>query len=475
MTQQPPILEHLRQKTNEVKQSKNEFSLDHFDFSPGILGVQERPPSPLPRMVLRGVLLLMLLMLLWALLGRLDVVSVAEGKLVPVSYIKIVQPSEAGIVREIAIREGQAVLKDQVLIRMDANLSEADSKSLQSSLQHKSLELRRIEAELANQPFKRQATDSNELYNRIYAAYQSNRRAYEDDLAAEKANLQKAYSDLSATQEVQHKLEQTLPSYQAQEAAYNKLVKDGFAGKLMGQEKQRDRIEAEQDLRAQEFNAKSLQASITQSQKRMNQIQSAYHQKLEAERVATYAEYLHLEQEWAKQSHKNSLLELKAPQAGIVKDLATHTPGTVVSPGTVLMTLVPNNEALQAEVWLKNEDAGFVRESQSVKVKLSAYPFQKYGMVDGKVLQVSADATDKSSANNQNSSDNSQNASGSATQLAYRTIIQLSKQSLEIERDKLHLAPGMQVVAEIKLADQTVMEYLLSPISKAFHEAGRER
>jgi HlyD family secretion protein len=476
MTKATPILDHLRQKTKEASNDKQAFSLDRFDFSPGILGVQERPPSPLPRMVLRGVLLLLLVMLIWALFGRLDVVSVAEGKLVPVSYIKIVQPSEAGIVRDIAIKEGQAVSKDQVLIRMDANLSEADSKALQSSLQHKSLELRRIEAELANQPLKRKPNDDNELFNRIYASYQSNRRAYEDDIATEKASLQKAYSDLSATQEIQHKLEQTLPSYQAQEAAYNKLVKDGFAGKLMGQEKQRERIEAEQDLRAQEFNAKSLQASIAQSQKRLNQIQSAYRQKLETERVTTYAEYLRLEQEWAKQSHKNSLLELKAPQAGIVKDLATHTPGTVVSPGTVLMTLVPNNEALQAEVWLKNEDAGFVRQNQAVKVKLSAYPFQKYGMVDGKVLQVSADATDRSATNgNQNSTDSAQSTNTSTTQLAYRTIIQLSKQSLEIEQDKLHLAPGMQVVAEIKLADQTVMEYLLSPIRKAFHEAGRER
>ncbi|NOT15675.1 MAG: HlyD family type I secretion periplasmic adaptor subunit [Methylotenera sp.] len=476
MTQATPVMQPLRQKIKEIGNDQPSFNLDHFNFSPGILGVQERPPSPLPRMVLRGVLLLLLVMLIWAIFGRLDVVSVAEGKLVPVSYIKIVQPSEAGIVREIAIKEGQAVSKDQVLIRMDANLSEADSKALQSSLQHKSLELRRIEAELANQPLKRKPNDDNELFNRIYASYQSNRRAYEDDIATEKASLQKAYSDLSATQEIQHKLEQTLPSYQAQEAAYNKLVKDGFAGKLMGQEKQRERIEAEQDLRAQEFNAKSLQASIAQSQKRLNQIQSAYRQKLETERVTTYAEYLRLEQEWAKQSHKNSLLELKAPQAGIVKDLATHTPGTVVSPGTVLMTLVPNNEALQAEVWLKNEDAGFVRQNQAVKVKLSAYPFQKYGMVDGKVLQVSADATDKSATNgNQNGTDNTQATSGSTTQLAYRTIIQLSKQSLEIEQDKLHLAPGMQVVAEIKLADQTVMEYLLSPISKAFHEAGRER
>ncbi len=448
-------------------------NLDEFDFSPGVLGVQERPPSPLPRMVLRGVMVLMLLMLIWAIFGRLDIVSVAEGKLVPVSYIKIVQPSEAGIVREIAIKEGQLVSKDQVLIRMDANLSEADSKSLQAALQHKSLELRRIEAELSGRPFKRETNDSNELYNRIYAEYQSNRHALEDDIAAENANLQKARSDLSATIEIQHKLEQTLPSYQAQEAAYDKLVKDGFAGKLMGQEKQRDRITAEQDLRAQEYNAKSLQASIAQSQKRLNQVQSDYRQKLEAERVATYAEFQRLEQEWAKQSHKNSLLELRAPQAGIVKDLATHTPGTVVSPGTVLMTLVPNNEELQAEVWLKNEDAGFVYANQPVKVKLSAYPFQKYGMVDGKVLQVSADATDKSASNNNQNAE--QNQSDTSAQLAYRTIIQLNKQNLEIEKDKLRLAPGMQVVAEIKLADQTVMEYLLSPVTKAFHEAGRER
>lgn len=450
---------------------------DRFDFSPGILGVQERPPSPLPRIVLRGVLILILLLLLWATFGRLDVVSVAEGKLVPISYIKIVQPSEAGIVRDIAIKEGQAVVKGQVLIRMDANLSEADSKAVQAALQHKTLELRRIEAELSNQPFKRKAIDSVELYNRIYAEYQANRTALADDLNAERAALQKAHSDLAATLEVQHKMEKTLPSYQAQEAAYDELVKDGYAGKLMGQEKQRDRIDTEQNLRAQEFNAKSLQAGIGQSQKRLNQVQSDYRQKLEAEHVTTYAEFQRLEQEWAKQAHKNGLLELKAPQAGIVKDLATHTPGTVVSPGMVIMTLVPSNEALQAEVWLKNEDTGFVYAGQQVKVKLSAYPFQKYGMVDGVVLQVGADATDKSAANgNQtNQGDGSQNTSGPAGQLAYRTIVQLKKQSLDTDQDNLHLAPGMQVVAEIKLADKTVLEYLLSPISRAFHEAGRER
>lgn len=455
--------------------SSNTSPKDVFDFAPGILGVQERPPSPLPRMVLRGVLILFLALLLWALFGRLDIVSVAEGKLVPVSYLKIVQPADSGIVREIAIKEGQHVEKDQLLIRMDANISQADSKSIQSELQHKSLELRRIEAELSGKSFSHQKTDAIEMFDRINAEYQSNRHALEDDIASERASMQKAHSDLAATKEVQYKLEQTLPSHQEEEVVYAELVKEGYLEKTKGFEKQRARIENQQDLRTQAFNAQSLQDTIAQSQKRLNQIQSDYRQKLEADRVTVYAEHQRLEQEWAKQSHKNSLLELKAPQAGIVKDLATHTPGTVVSPGTVLLTLVPNNEALQAEVWLKNEDAGFVHAGQMVKVKLMAYPFQKYGMVDGKVLQVSADASDKSSSNNQTTQNDQSQASSSTMQLAYRTIVQLDKQNLQIEQSKLALSPGMQVAAEIKLADQTVMQYLLSPVTKAFHEAGRER
>ena len=449
--------------------------LGHFDFAPGVLGVQQRPPSPLPRMVLGGVLLLLILMLLWAMFGRLDIVSVAEGKLVPISYLKIVQPADSGIVHEILINEGQHVNANQLLVRMDTNLSQADSTTIQQSKQYKALELRRIEAELSNKPLLKAANEDQALFARIDNEYQANLRAYNDALSTERTSLQKASQDLNASIEVQHKLEQILPNYQAQASAYEDLGKDGYAGNLMVLDKQRELTEKQQDLKSQRFNAQSLQASIAQSQKRLAQITSGYRQKLEAEHVSTYAEYQKLEQDWARQSHKNSLLELRAPQAGIVKDLATHTPGTVVTPGAVLMTLVPNNEALQAEVWLKNEDAGFVHTGQSVKVKLIAYPFQKYGMVDGKVLQVSADATDKSNSNQSATNTDSANTQTNPNQLAYRTLVVLNQQNLTIEQEKLHLTAGMQVAAEIKLADQTVMEYLLSPVRKAFHEAGRER
>lgn len=445
-----------------------------LDFAPGLLQIQEQHPSPLPRMVLRGLLLLLLALFIWAMFGRLDVVAVAEGKLVPSTYLKIVQPAEAGIVRDIAVHDGQQVEAGQILVRMDANLSEADSKSIKQAREHKSLELRRIEAEIHNRPFQQQSEDSLELFTRILSEYHSNRLALEDSIQTEKAALQKSKHDLAATLELQRKLEETLPSYKAQEAAYEKLGKVGFAGSLMVLDKQRERIEKEQDLYAQQYNADSLRANILQSERRIAQIISDYKRKLEAERVTTYAEVQRLDQEWAKQAHRNSLLELRAPQSGIIKDLATHTPGTVVSPGTVLMTLVPNHEHLLAEVWVKNTDAGFVRTGQEVQLKLLAYPFQKYGMITGEVSQISADSTDKTPANN-NQQTGAEASQPASAQYSYRALVQLNTQHLTFDRNQLALTPGMQVAAEIKLIDQTIMEYLLSPVRKAFHEAGRER
>lgn len=446
---------------------------DLHAFSPGLLGVEHTPPSPLPRVVLRGVLFLLGGMLAWAACGRLDIVAVAEGKLVPVSYLKIVQPAEAGIVREIAITEGEHVAAGQVLVRMDANLSQADSTTIHNELQHKSLELRRIEAELADRPFQVQPGDPSDLFRHIEAEHLANRHALADALAEERAALDKSQQELAATREIRSKLEQTLPAYRAQEQAYARLGQTGFAGNLMVLDKQRERIEQEQDLRAQEYTVQSLQAAIDRSEKRLAQIASGYRQKLQAEKVAVFADLQKLRQEWAKQQHRASLLELRAPQAGVVKDLATHTPGTVVAPGAVLMTLVPINETLQAEVWLRNEDAGFVHKGQPVKLKLAAYPFQKYGMADGGVVQVSADASEPSSGNADTSL---QSGLANATaQLSYRTLVSLQTQTLGTDADRLALNPGMQVVAEIRLGDQTVLEYLLSPVRKAFHEAGRER
>jgi len=205
----------------------------------------------------------------------------------------------------------------------------------------------------------------------------------------------------------------------------------------------------------------------------MAQITADYRRQLQTERVAVAAETEKAAQELAKHEHRRELLELRAPSDGTVKDLATHTAGTVAAPGTILMTLVPRDGMLVAEVWVGNEDVGFVRNGQSAKLKLAPFQFQKYGMVEGKVLRVSADATEAPSANTR--SDALTGRDRPMGPLAYRTIVELASQTLESGGTPYELAPGMQVAAEIHLGTRSVIEYLLSPVRKAFHEAGRER
>lgn len=140
------------------------------------------------------------------------------------------------------------------------------------------------------------------------------------------------------------------------------------------------------------------------------------------------------------------------------------------------MTLVPVNEPLQAEVQIKNEDVGFVHEGQSVKVKLAAYPFQKYGMVEGKIIHVGADANDGQGApTSQNKSGNADASKSQQALSTYKAIVTLEKQVLETSGKRFEITPGMQVVAEIHQGTRIVMEYLLSPVHGVFHDAGRER
>ena len=97
------------------------------DFSPPLLRLQDTPPNPVGRAVLATLLILLAALILWAVLGKLDIVAVAEGRLVPQSYLKIVQPSESGIVKEILVREGEEVKAGQVLMRMDTLITDAAS------------------------------------------------------------------------------------------------------------------------------------------------------------------------------------------------------------------------------------------------------------------------------------------------------------------------------------------------------------
>ncbi len=416
---------------------------------------------------------LVLLSCIWAFVAELDVVAVAQGRLITPSQLQIVQPAESGIVREILVREGESVVAGQVLARMDPRLSDADERQLANEIAIRRLQLRRIDAELSGTLLSRRPDEPAVLFAQVDQQHRARRQAHIDTLATERAVLVKAEQDLKMSIEVEAKLGRTLPIYREQESAIDQLTRDGFAGKMMLLDRRRDRIEKEQDLAAQQFTMASLKATISQSQQRLSQLQSAYRQGLHGERVDTEASLHRLRQDRDKLSHRQSLLELKAPHDGVVKDLATRTIGSVVSSGTVLMTVVPSNELLQAEVWLTHLDAGLIELGQSVRLKMAAYPFQRYGTLDGRVVHISPDANDLPQATNLERRRGGDEHVLPVT--GYRTLIATDARDVQSQGRRFRLAPGMQVSAEIFLGRRTVVDYILSPVQGTLQEAGRER
>src|SRR5258706_7957869 len=343
-----------------MAKSLNSTDAGALDFAPAILRAQHENPPPLPRTVLYIALALFGVMLAWACFGRLDIIAVAQGKLIPSSYVKIVQPADSGVLREILVGDGQEVKAGQVLLRMDTQVTDADQATVETDLMLRRLQLRRIEAELAGVPFTARPGDRADLIQQVTAQSLANRRAYESQLESEQAALAKAGQDLNGALDMESRLKQTVPIYLETEAAHRNLAKDGFISRLAMLDKTRERIEKEQELKAQPHQVASLKAPIEQSRKRLAQITSTYRQQLQNERSEANGQRLKLEQEAGKQAYCRTLLALDSP----------------------------------------------------------------YLERDGKRFRVSA---------------------------------------------------GMIVSAEVNLGSRTVMEYLLSPVQKVTHEAGREK
>jgi hemolysin D len=435
------------------------------DFRPDLLTIQHSPPSAWPRGLLLAVVALLGGLVLWAIFAKLDVVATAQGRLVPISFTKVVQPAEAGVVLDILVKDGDVVKAGQVLLRLDARLAQSEMAGLGKDVAIKRLTLRRIEAELADRPFSPQAGDPPEVAAQVEAQFRARRQSYLDAQAQETEAFNKAKADLAGANQVLSKLRQTVPLYRQSAEAYDKLLKEGFVGEVAANEKKREFVEREQDFKAQESNVLSLKAVIAGSEKKLTSIRSSYRSQLENERIDTATQLNKSSQELDKSTIRSGLLEIKAPNDGVVKDLAVTTKGAVVQAGALLLNVVPKDEPVQAEVLLSNEDVGFVAVGQKAQVKVAAYPFQKYGLMEGRVTLLAAD-----------SSDPKQQQATQQPQLSYRALVTLNSQALTAPNgEKLALSPGMLISAEIHQGQRTVLEYLLSPVQKVGAEAARER
>ena len=433
--------------------------------------LESTPPARALAALLWTLVALGVALLAWAVVTQLDIVAAASGRLVPSSQVKTVQSAEPGIVREILVRDGDRVAAGQVMLRLDATIAGADAAAVASELMLKRITVRAIDAELAGRAVLPVEGDAAPVFSQVRAHFAARRQALLDALAQEEQAGARARSDLLAARRLRDKLASTLPVLQQSAESHARLHREGFVGELLAAEKRREVLEREGDLKAQEAAAEALAASVAQSERRREQLRSAYRAELLREGVDAVATVQRLEQESRKSGLRARLMEIRAPQDGIVKELAVHTVGAVVQAGSALLQVVPTGDKLHAEALLANEDIGFVEVGQPVKMKLAAYPFQKFGMLEGRVMQISADAMAQSEA--ARTWGMSPTAAPAQT---YKAVIELAEQGLRLPNGRyLEIAPGMLLTAEIHQGRRTVMEYLLSPLQRVAMEAGRER
>lgn len=449
------------------------------EFLPAALEIIETPPSPVFRVLLLSLCGFFLIALLWSFIGKLDVVAVASGKTLPVANVKLIQPLETGTVRAIHVRNGQRVRKGQLLIELDPTIAGADEAQASVGLMSAQIARARNRALLAHlqgrpatfvappgAPPEFVATQQ-QLVASAVAEYEAERASLMQSRAERQAELAAAQAEIA-------KLELTLPLVDEQLAARKKLTEHGHFSKLKLLEYEQLKVEHVQNIAIQKSSATKTRAAISNIDAQLAKLRQGF-AKTAAGELATAEDDASLRTEELKKSERRKALqELRAPVDGTVQQLAVHTIGGVVQAAQPLMVIVPDGGEVEIEARVLNKDIGFVREGQPVRVKLEAFPFTDYGLVEGRVVSISRDAVQEPVAAPAGGTSAQANAAKEQG-LVYMARIRLERNYLQVRDRRQPIGPGLAVQAEIKTGERRIIQYLLSPISQTVDEAGRER
>lgn len=455
---------------------------DELAFLPAALSLQDSPVHPSPRRLAYAVMALFAICLAWATLGHVDIVAVAQGRVVVGEGTKLIQSLEPGVVRRILVQDGSRVQAGQALVELDATNASADKAAVQEQLKAAASEALRSQA-ITNTLQKNELLVQLNIGPALDLTTRANPQLSPPEAAALQAQLAAEWADIRAklgklasevarrqaeiatVKEQVAKLTVTVPLAIKREQDFEKLATQGFVASHTGQDRTRERIELERDLATQQARLLEAQATLAET----HTTKAAYLMETRrqlADRLAqAQLKTTQLTQDQAKATQRERLSTLVAPVAGTVQQLAIHSVGGVVTQAQPLMVIVPDEAQVTAEVTIDNKDIGFVNAGQEVAVKLETFAYTRYGTIPAKVSRVSADAV----------VDDKRQTSGASNNATFPATLTLSQSSINVDGKQVRLTPGMNLTAEIKTGQRRVIEYLLSPIQQAGSESLRER
>ncbi|MFZ2306348.1 MAG: HlyD family type I secretion periplasmic adaptor subunit [Rhodoferax sp.] len=430
-------------------------------FSSAALAVQSQPPSWAVRMVSLGICAMAGMTLVFACFAKMDIVVSAQGKVIPSGKSKVVQSLEPGVVRSIAVRDGQSVKAGEVLLELDTTNSGADRNRLQREMWESEADVLRATALLAGRnAFAVPAGMPSEIAGNQQAILQSKAAEQHARLAALDADIGKRKADTDAIASTLEQLRGSLPLIRQKHAMREDLSRTGHVAKTGVIETQLELMNAEKELAVQGNRLKESQASHQAALEQRFQAVAEFRARTSTELMDATKKRDATQQELVKANLRWELQTLRAPIDGIVQQLAVTTVGGVVTAAQPLLTIVPENTPLELEAQVLNRDVGQLKVGQRVINKVETYDFTRYGYIEGQVQWVGTDAVQDPKLG-----------------LVYPIRVKLGQMQTpnEVNGNKGVVAAGMNVTADIRTDERRLIEYVLAPMLRYKQEAMRER
>lgn len=431
-----------------------------LEFLPAVLEVQESPPSPHGRTLVYIIVSLFAAAILWATFGKIDIIAVAQGKIIPSDRSKVIQPLESGIIKAIRVNDGQWVKRGDVLIELDPTVPNAEEQRLTNEQQAAALEALRLKALLEGKTvFKAPAAFDRNLVRLQQQQLVDQLAEYQARTESARLLIDQRRAGVEAIKANIAGLEKTVPMLEQKSQAFKQLVAKQHAPQLQYLDVEEQRITKTQELAMERHRLVQETAALAEAQRNLDAIVSEFKKARRNELSLAETRMKSLSKEVIKAETRTTQQTLTAPIDGVVQQLAVHTVGGVVTPAQQLMVIAPKEGQLEVEAYVENKDIGFVNEDQEAEVKIEAFPFTRYGTVAGKILSLSRDAVPVEKAG-----------------FFFSARVSMAQSEMLVENNKrVPLSPGMNVSVEIKTGKRRVIEYFLSPLLQAAHDSVRER
>jgi membrane fusion protein, hemolysin D len=461
-----------------IKFSENSARIrrDQLAFLPAALEVQETPPSPMGRAISWTLMALFVIAVAWACIGKLDIVAVAVGKVIPSERTKTVQPLEKGVIAQIHIREGQAVREGKPLVTLDGTQTAADETRLRDDLQNARSDWLRARAfqllldagaEQGRLSVKSALEQSSAELSLFVTGHEAEfhvnvLQAQRDEYLARRHSLESTQyarqGELEHAQSLKRKLQRTLPLITERADSIKTVYQKGLMAREQYLALEQERIAQEQDLLAHSARVRELAGEVDAVKQQVLALDSEVGRDSLLALMEARQRAIALEQEWIKAQQRNRQQVIHAPISGTVQQLAVHTIGGVVTPAQDLMLIVPEHSKLEVEAFVQNKDIGFVEEGQAAEVKVDTFNFTRYGTIKAELKSISNDAV-----------------ADDTMGLVYPARVVLESARIKVADRWVELSPGMAVTVEVKTGKRRIIEYFLSPLLRYKQESIRER